>query len=114
MLAEESTLASESSESQPLMTWIQLPPSFVNTLVSTGNLGDKKSISQDVRRAVWEKSFPLAKFIQMGDPMVMGVVRDLIRKELEYLEDDWKGVSGNIMKQVVTETNRKRTVFQLI
>jgi hypothetical protein len=23
-------------------------------------------------------------------------------------------VSGNIMKQVVTETNRKRTVFQLI
>jgi hypothetical protein len=111
MLAEESTLASESSESQPLMTWIQLPPSFVNTLVSTGNLGDKKSESQDVRRAVREKSFPLAKFIQMGDPMVMGVVRDLIRKELEYLEDDWKGVSGNIMKQVVTETNRKRTVF---
>jgi hypothetical protein len=52
--------------------------------------------------------FPLAKFIQMGDPMVMGVVGDLIRKELEYLEDDWKGVSGNIMKQVVKETNRKR------
>jgi hypothetical protein len=52
--------------------------------------------------------FPLAKFIQMGDPVVMGVVRDLIRKELEYSEDDWKGVLGNKMKQVVTETNRKR------
>jgi hypothetical protein len=57
---------------------------------------------------VKEKMFPLAKFIQMGDPMVMGVVGDLIREKLEYSEDDWKGVSGNIMKQVVTETNRKR------
>jgi hypothetical protein len=27
---------------------IQLPPSLVNTLVSTGNLGDKKSIEQDL------------------------------------------------------------------
>jgi hypothetical protein len=109
MLAKDSTLASESSESQPSMTLlIQLPPSFVNTLVSMGNLGDKKSIAQDVRRAVREETFPLAKFVQMGDPVVMGVVGDLIRKELEYSEDDWKGVSGNIMKQVVTETNRKR------
>jgi hypothetical protein len=84
MSAEDSTLASESSESQPLMTLIQLPPSFVNTLVSTGNLGDKKSIVQDVRRAACEgKDVPLAKFIQMGDPVVMGVVGDLIRKELE-------------------------------
>jgi hypothetical protein len=58
--------------------------------------------------AVREKTFPLAKFVQMGDPVVMGVVGDLIRKELEYSEDVWKGVSGNIMKQVVTETNRKR------
>jgi hypothetical protein len=57
MSSEGSTLASESSESQPSMTWIQLPPSFVNTLVSTGNLGDKKSVSQDVRRAVREKCF---------------------------------------------------------
>jgi hypothetical protein len=71
-------------------------------------LGDKKSIEQDVRRAVREKTFPLAKFVQIGDPMVMSVVRDLIRKELDYSEDDWKGVSGNIMKQVVTEMNRKR------
>jgi hypothetical protein len=107
MSAEESTLASELSESQPSMTYIQLPPSFVNTLVSTGNLGDKMSVSQDDRRAVREKSFPLTKFVQMGDPVVMGVVGDLIRKELEYSEDNWKGVSGNIMKQVVTETNRK-------
>lgn len=108
MSAEDSTLASESSESQQATTLIQLPPSLVNTLVSTGNLGDKKSIEQDVRRAVREKTFPLAKFVQMGDPVVMGVVGDLIRKELDYSEDDWKGVSGNIMKQVVTETNRKR------
>jgi len=108
MSAEDSTLASESSESQQETTLIQLPPSLVNTLVSTGNLGDKKSIEQDVRRAVREKTFPLAKFVQMGDPVVMGVVGDLIRKELDYSEDDWKGVSGNIMKQVVTETNRKR------
>ena len=108
MSAEDSTLASESSESQQATTLIQLPPSLVNTLVSTGNLGDKKSIEQDVRRAVREKTFPLAKFVQIGDPMVMGVVGDLIRKELDYSEDDWKGVSGNIMKQVVTETNRKR------
>jgi hypothetical protein len=108
MSAEDSTLASESSESQQPTTLIQLPPSLVNTLVSTGNLGDKKSIEQDVRRAVREKTFPLAKFVQIGDPMVMSVVGDLIRKELDYLEDDWKGVSGNIMKQVVTETNRKR------
>jgi hypothetical protein len=108
MSAEDSTLASESSESQQAMTLIQLPPSLVNTLVSTGNLGDKKSIEQDVRRAVREKTFPLAKFVQIGDPMVMSVVRDLIRKELDYSEDDWKGVSGNIMKQVVTEMNRKR------
>jgi hypothetical protein len=108
MSAEDSTLASESSESQQAMTLIQLPPSLVNTLVSTGNLGDKKSIEQDVRRAVREKMFPLAKFVQIGDPMVMSVVGDLIRKELDYSEDDWKGVSGNIMKQVVTETNRKR------
>lgn len=108
MSAEDSTLASESSESQQATTLIQLPPSLVNTLVSTGNLGDKKSIEQDVRRAVREKTFPLAKFIQMGDPVVMGVVGDLIRKELDYSEDDWKGVSGNIMKQVVTETNKKR------
>jgi len=106
--AEDSTLASESSESQQATTLIQLPPSLVNTLVSTGNLGDKKSIEQDVRRAVREKTFPLAKFVQMGDPVVMGVVGDLIRKELDYSEDDWKGVSGNIMKQVVTETNKKR------
>jgi hypothetical protein len=48
MSAKDSTLASELSESQPLPTLIQLPPSFVNTLVSTGNLGDKKSIAQDV------------------------------------------------------------------
>jgi hypothetical protein len=108
MSAEDSTLASESSESQQAMTLIQLPPSLVNTLVSTGNLGDKKSIEQDVRRAVREKTFPLAKFVQIGDPMVMCVVGDLIRKELDYSEDDWKGVSGNIMKQVVTEMNRKR------
>jgi len=108
MSAEDSTLASELSESQQATTLIQLPPSLVNTLVSTGNLGDKKSIEQDVRRAVREKTFPLAKFVQMGDPLVMGVVGDLIRKELDYSEDDWKGVSGNIMKQVVTETNRKR------
>jgi hypothetical protein len=108
MSAEDSTLASESSESQQATTLIQLPPSLVNTLVSTGNLGDKKSIEQDVRRAVREKTFPLAKFVQIGDPMVMSVVGDLIRKELDYSEDDWKGVSGNIMKQVVTETNRKR------
>jgi hypothetical protein len=39
------------------MTLIQLSPSFVNTLVSTGNLGDKKSIAQDVRRAVRERCF---------------------------------------------------------
>jgi hypothetical protein len=108
MSAEDSTLASESSESQQAMTLIQLPPSLVNTLVSTGNLGDKKSIEQDVRRAVREKMFPLAKFVQIGDPMVMSVVGDLIRKELDYSEDVWKGVSGNIMKQVVTEMNRKR------
>jgi hypothetical protein len=108
MLAEDSTLASESSESQPSLTLIQLPPSFVNTLVSTGNLGDKKLVAQDVRRAVREKTFPLAKFVQIGDPMVMGVVGDLIRKELGYSQDDWKGVSGNIMKQVVMEMNRKR------
>jgi len=108
MSAEDSTLASELSESQQATTLIQLPPSLVNTLVSTGNLGDKKSSEQDVRRAVREKTFPLAKFVQMGDPLVMGVVGDLIRKELDYSEDDWKGVSGNIMKQVVTETNRKR------
>jgi len=108
MSAEDSTLASELSESQQATTLIQLPPSLVNTLVSTGNLGDKKSIEQDVRRAVREKTFPLAKFVQIGDPMVMSVVGDLIRKELDYSEDDWKGVSGNIMKQVVTETNRKR------
>jgi hypothetical protein len=57
MSSEESTLASELSESQLSMTWNQLPPSFVNTLVSTGNLGDKKSVSQDVRRAVREKCF---------------------------------------------------------
>jgi hypothetical protein len=38
--------------------------------------------------------FPLAKFIQMGDPVVMGVVGDLIRKELEYSEDYWKGCVG--------------------
>jgi hypothetical protein len=57
---------------------------------------------------VREKTLPLAKFVQIGDPMVMSVVGDLIRKELDYSEDDWKGVSGNIMKQVVTETNRKR------
>jgi hypothetical protein len=108
MSAEESTLASESSESQLSTTFIQLPPSFVNTLVSTGNLGDKKSIAQDVRRAVRKKTFPLAKFIQMGDPIIISVVGDLIRKELEYSEDDLKGVLLNIMKQVVTETNRKR------
>jgi hypothetical protein len=49
-------------------------------------LGDKKSVAQDVRRAVREqKMFPLAKLVQMGDSVVMGVVRDLIRKELEYL-----------------------------
>jgi hypothetical protein len=35
------------------------------------------------RRAVREKMFPLAKFVQMGDPMVMGLVGDLIRKELK-------------------------------
>jgi hypothetical protein len=108
MSAEDSTLALESSESQQATTLIQLPPSLVNTLVSMGNLGDKKSIEQDVRRAVREKTFPLAKFVQIGDPMVMSVVIDLIRKELDYSEDDLKGVSGNIMKQVVTETNRKR------
>lgn len=108
MSTEDSTLASESSESHASTTLVQLPPSFVNTLVSTGNLGDKKSIAQDVRRAVREKTFPLAKFVQLGDPMVMGFVGGLIRKELEYSEDDWKGVSGNIMKQVVAETNRKR------
>jgi hypothetical protein len=108
MSAKDSTLALESSESQQATTLIQLPPSLVNTLVSTGNLGDKKSIEQDVTRAVREKMFPLAKFIQIGDPMVMSVVGDLIRKELHYSEDDWKGVSGNIMKQVVMETNRKR------
>jgi hypothetical protein len=76
--------------------------------VSTGNSGDKKSVAQDVRRAVREKTFPLAKFLQMGDPVVMGAVGDLIRKELEYSEDDWKRLSGNIMKQLVTETNKKR------
>jgi hypothetical protein len=108
MSAKDSTLALESSESQQATTLIQLPPSLVNTLVSTGNLGDKKSIEQDVTRAVREKMFPLAKFIQIGDPMVMSVVGDLIRKELHYSEDDWKGVSGNIMKQVVMEMNRKR------
>jgi hypothetical protein len=89
-------------------TWIQLPPSFVNTLVSMVNLGDKKSVSQDVRRAVREKTFPSAKFIQRGDPVVKGVVGDLMRKGLEYWEDNWKGLLGNIMKQVVMETNRKR------
>jgi len=108
MSTDQSTLASDSSESQRSAPVIQLPPSFVNTLVSTGNLGDKKSLAQDVRRVVREKTFPLAKFVQMGDAVVMGYVGDLIKKELEYSEDDWKGASGNIMKQVVTETNKKR------
>jgi hypothetical protein len=35
-----------------------------------------------------DKTFPLAKFVQLGDPVVMGVVGDLIKKELEYSEDD--------------------------
>jgi hypothetical protein len=44
---------------------------------------------------VREKTFPLAKFIQIGDPMVMSVVGDLIRKELDY-----SGMIGRVCQEI--------------
>ena len=108
MSSAASTLSSEASESQQLTAVGQLPLSLVNTLVSTGNLGDKKADAQDIRKAVREKTFSVAKFVQLGDPVVIAYVGDVVRKELKYSEEDWMGVSANIMKQVVAETNKKR------